>query len=188
MCQNEYPGRAGTLTGQPEQLPFRFLPVCLLDLNAGLNNPDRSLGVASSHPGTSSRYSLYPAKWCFRCRLVLRRFGLPPLEREDRVLDVPDVLHHRYPEVVALPAVRGEPEVDDREPGEREEHQDRDCIGEEAGGGAVGEDGDDTAGAKRKGILPRKGGCHSSSSVSSQSSSSSSSYSGSSSIPSAFRI
>jgi hypothetical protein len=77
MCQNEYPDRAGTLTGQPELLPFRFLPVCLLDLNAGLNNPDRSLGVASSHPGTSSRYSLYPAKRCSRCRLVLHRPGLP---------------------------------------------------------------------------------------------------------------
>ena len=81
MCQNEYPDGAGTLTGQPEQLPFRFLPVCLLDLNAGLNNPDFSLAVASSHPGTSSRYSLYPAKWRSRCRLVLHLPGLP--ERRD---------------------------------------------------------------------------------------------------------
>ncbi len=54
-------------------------------------------------------------------------------QREDRVLDVPDVLHHRYPEVVPLPAESGEPEVDDGFPGKREEHQHRDCTGEEAG-------------------------------------------------------
>ncbi len=59
-----------------------------------------------------------------------------PSQREDRVLDVPDVLHHGYPEVVAFPATRREPEVDDREPGERDEHQHRDGVGEEAGGGA----------------------------------------------------
>ena len=83
--------------------------------------------------------------------------GPPPSEREDGVLDVPDILHHRYPEVVALPAAGGEPEVDDREPGERKEHQDRDRVGEEAGGGTVGEDGGDTAGAKRKEALSGKG-------------------------------
>jgi hypothetical protein len=60
-------------------------------------------------------------------------------EREDRVLDVPDILHHRYPEMVALPATGGEPEVDDREPGERKQHQHRDGVGEEAGGGTAGE-------------------------------------------------
>jgi hypothetical protein len=60
--------------------------------------------------------------------------------------------------VVALPAARGEPEVDDREPGKREEHQDRNRVGEEAGGGTAGEDGDDTVGAKRRGILSEKGG------------------------------
>ena len=63
-------------------------------------------------------------------------------EREDGVLDVPDVLHHGYPEVVALPATGGEPEVDDDLPGEPAEHQHRDRVGEEAGGGAAGEDGD----------------------------------------------
>ena len=45
-------------------------------------------------------------------------------EREDRVLDVPDVLHHGYLELVALPATGGEPEADDHEPGEREEDRD----------------------------------------------------------------
>ena len=40
------------------------------------------------------------------------------------------MLYHGYPEVVALPAPRREPEVDDREPGEREEHQHRDGVGE----------------------------------------------------------
>ena len=69
-------------------------------------------------------------------------------EREDRVLDVPDVLHHGYPEVVALPAARGEPEVDDREPGERKQHRHRDGVGEEAGGGAAGEDGDSSGTAE----------------------------------------
>jgi hypothetical protein len=64
-------------------------------------------------------------------------------EREDGVLDVPDVLHHGYPEVVALPASDdAEPEVDDEFPGEPAEHQHRDRVGEEAGGGAAGEDGD----------------------------------------------
>ena len=43
--------------------------------------------------------------------------------------------------MVALPAAGGEPEVDDREPGKREEHQDRNRVGEEAGGGTAGEDG-----------------------------------------------
>ena len=56
-----------------------------------------------------------------------------PLQREDRVLDVPEMLHHRYPEVVAFPAARCEPEVDDGLPGEREEDQHRDGAGEEAG-------------------------------------------------------
>ena len=65
-----------------------------------------------------------------------------PSEREDRILDVPDVLHHGYPEVVALPAAGGEPEVDDEFPGKREEHHHRDRIGEEAGGGAFCEHGD----------------------------------------------
>ena len=109
-------------------------------------------------------------------------------EREDGVLDVPDILHHGYPEVVALPAARGEPEVDDREPGEREEHRHRDRVGEEAGGGVAGEDGDDTAGAKRKEALSGKGERHSFSSIPSPSSSPSSAYSSSSSIPSAFKI
>ena len=92
-----------------------------------------------------------------RCRLVdpvSRPSGSHPSEREDRVLDVPDVLHHRYPEVVALPATGGEPEVDDREPGEREEHQHRDHVGEEAGGGATGEDG----GIERRGPGEEDGG------------------------------
>jgi len=44
--------------------------------------------------------------------------------------------------VVALPATGGEPEVDDEFPGEPAEHQYRDRVGEEAGGGAVCEDGD----------------------------------------------
>ncbi len=65
----------------------------------------------------------------------------PYSEREDRVLDVPEVLHHRYPEVVPLPAAGGEPEVDDDLPGEWKEHQHRDGAGEEAGGGAFCEDG-----------------------------------------------
>ena len=98
-----------------------------------------------------------------------------PSQREDRVLDVPDILHHRYPEVVALPAAGGEPEVDDREPGEREEHQHRDGVGEEAGGGTFCEDDDDTARANRKGDpTEEKRGeneCPSSPSASSQSSS-----------------
>jgi hypothetical protein len=68
--------------------------------------------------------------------------GPSPSQREDRVLDVPNILHHRYPEVVALPAARREPEVDDEFPGEGEEHQHRDGVGEKAGGGAAGEDGD----------------------------------------------
>lgn len=66
----------------------------------------------------------------------------PPSEREDRVLNVPDVFHHGYPEVVALPAAGGELEVDDDLPGEREEYHHRDRVGEEAGGGSAGEDGD----------------------------------------------
>jgi hypothetical protein len=44
--------------------------------------------------------------------------------------------------VIPLPAGRREPEVDDEFPGKREEHQHRDDVGEEAGGGAAGEDGD----------------------------------------------
>ena len=44
--------------------------------------------------------------------------------------------------MVALPATGGEPEIDDQEPGKPAEHQDRDRIGEEAGGGPAGEDGD----------------------------------------------
>ena len=43
--------------------------------------------------------------------------------------------------MVAFPAAGCEPEVDDEFPGEREEHQHRDGIGEEAGGSAFGEDG-----------------------------------------------
>jgi len=45
-----------------------------------------------------------------------------PSQREDRVLDVPDVFHHGYPEVVAFPAAGCEPEVYDEFPGEGEEH------------------------------------------------------------------
>ncbi len=41
--------------------------------------------------------------------------------------------------MIALPAARGKPEVDDDLPRKREEHQHRDGIGEEAGGGAAGE-------------------------------------------------
>ena len=69
-----------------------------------------------------------------------RALAAPLLEREDRILDVPDVLHHGYPEVVALPAGSGESEVDDEFPGEGEEHHHRDGVGEEAGGGSAGEE------------------------------------------------
>ena len=62
-----------------------------------------------------------------------RALAAPLLEREDRRLDV---LRHGYPEVVALPAAGGEPEVDDELPGEGEEHQHRD------GAGSASEDGD----------------------------------------------
>jgi hypothetical protein len=44
--------------------------------------------------------------------------------------------------VIALPAAGGEPEVDDEFPGKREEHQHRDGVGEEAGGGAFRKHGD----------------------------------------------
>ena len=42
--------------------------------------------------------------------------------------------------MIPLPAARREPEVDDEFPGKREEHQHRDGVGEEAGGGAFRKD------------------------------------------------
>ena len=62
--------------------------------------------------------------------------------QNDRVLDIPDILHHRYPEVISLPTARCEPEIDDEFPRKREEDQPRDSVGEEAGGSSAGEDGD----------------------------------------------
>jgi len=41
--------------------------------------------------------------------------------------------------VIALPAGRREPEIDDEFPRKREEHQHRDGVGEEAGGGDNGD-------------------------------------------------
>jgi len=144
---------SGTRHGADENAGYR---VYLLEKqNAawkGAGRERRTPSLALFEGGGRSR-----PMWPLRGRLEVTRAGdvLPPhpgagvsffvgplssSEREDRVLDVPDVLHHGYPEVVTLPATGGEPEVDDHEPGEREEHEHRDGVGKEAWGGPAGED------------------------------------------------